>query len=322
MKKKRHHYVPKAYLKYFCNEEGKVYVYLKDDPGKIIHQLPDNTAFHKYYYSQPLSEGGKDHNALENIFSELEAKWPPIMERIRRRENVNDKLEDIFAFMSLQRVRVPACRDATEKLLAETVKATGQHLKAAGKLPPMPKGFEDILDRAGVAIDPHQSILAMIDMIKGVGQVFDRIGIRAIQNMTEIPFLTSDNPVIWFDPSVPEDEMKPYALQAEGPVAFLFPVSPDIMIYGCSSDREAFAYDGLDYAELSEPSLVEMMNRQVSRFAYKAVFSKKTGQEALIKEYADKSPILKTEVISTEKGKFVLHHNIFGKREDKIKWVD
>ena len=71
MDKKRHHYVPKAYLKFFCDEQSKVRVYLKDDPDKTIHQAPDKTGLHKYYYSQPLSEGRKDHNRLENLFSEF-----------------------------------------------------------------------------------------------------------------------------------------------------------------------------------------------------------------------------------------------------------
>jgi len=48
MAKKRHHYVPKAYLKFFCSQEGKLHVYLKDDPGRSILQAPDGAAFHKY----------------------------------------------------------------------------------------------------------------------------------------------------------------------------------------------------------------------------------------------------------------------------------
>ena len=92
MDKKRHHYVPKAYLKFFCDEEGKIRMYLKDDPDKVIHQAPDNAGFHKYYYSQPLPEGGMDHNTLEDVFSDIEAKWPPIVERLQQCENVNDTL--------------------------------------------------------------------------------------------------------------------------------------------------------------------------------------------------------------------------------------
>jgi len=130
MDKKRHHYVPKTYLKFFCDEQNKIRIYLKDDLSKSIHQSPDKAGFHKYYYSQPLSEGGKDHKTIENLFSELEAKWPPIVKRLGRRENINDNLEDIFAFIALQRVRVPASRDACEAMLAEMVKVTTRLLDA------------------------------------------------------------------------------------------------------------------------------------------------------------------------------------------------
>jgi hypothetical protein len=168
MDKKRHHYIPKAYLKFFCNEQGKLRIYLKDHPGKLIYQSPDNTGFHKYYYSQSLPEGGKDHNTLENLLSVLEAK-PPIVERLGQRENINGNLEDIFAFIALQRVRVPASRDACEAMLAEMVKVTARLLAATGKLPAKPEGFEDILNHMEVSIDPHQSIHAMVDMIRGIG---------------------------------------------------------------------------------------------------------------------------------------------------------
>jgi hypothetical protein len=41
---------------------------------------------------------------------------------LHRRENVNDRLQNIFQFMALQRARVPASRDAVESVLAVTIK--------------------------------------------------------------------------------------------------------------------------------------------------------------------------------------------------------
>lgn len=96
MNKKRHHYIPKSYLKFFCDDAGQVRVYRKDDPCKVIQLSPDNTGLRKYYYSQPKPDGGKDHNALEDCFSKIEDKWPGIVDRLHRRENVNDSLIDIF----------------------------------------------------------------------------------------------------------------------------------------------------------------------------------------------------------------------------------
>jgi Protein of unknown function (DUF4238) len=231
-------------------------------------------------------------------------------------------LEDIFAFIALQRVRVPASRDACEVMLAEMVQVTARLLDATGKLPAKPEGFEDILNHMEVSIDPHQSIHAMVDMIRGIGQVFDQIGIGALHNTTDIPFLTSDNPVIWFDPSVPEAKMWPYGLQVGRPIVLLFPVAPNPMIYGYSSMRERFAYDGFGNGELSERRSVTTMNRQICRFAYRAVFAQRAGQEALIHEHADVSPVLRAETIPVEKGEIVFHQTVFGKRVRKPKWVD
>lgn len=320
--KKRHHYVPKTYLNHFCNAEGYVRVYLKDDPDKPIQQKPENVALHKYYYSQPLPEGGKDHNTLENFFSTLEGKWSPIVANLMAREDVNKDLEDIFSFIALQRARVPASRDAHERLLAAKVMVTAQIMDKAGLFPSKPEGYEDILDRAQVTIDPHQSIHAMVDYIRGLEVVFNGIGIGALHNTTDIPFLTSDNPAVWFDPSVPEDAMQPYVLRPGGPITLLFPVSPTIMIYGHSTMLQPFAQYGFRHGDLPEASSVRMMNRTICRFAYRMVFARDAGQEAVIRKHAALSPILKTNGMHIERGQLLFNQYVFGKRERKPKWEE
>lgn len=37
---------------------------------------------------------------LENLFSDLEAKWPPMVERLKEEQDVADSLEGKFAFMA------------------------------------------------------------------------------------------------------------------------------------------------------------------------------------------------------------------------------
>jgi len=51
MDKKRHHYVPKAYLRSFCDDTGKLLVYRKDEPSRAIALSAENAALQKYYYS-------------------------------------------------------------------------------------------------------------------------------------------------------------------------------------------------------------------------------------------------------------------------------
>jgi hypothetical protein len=322
MDKKRHHYVPKAYLKSFCDEQGQVYVYLKDNPDKVIHQSPDNTGFHKYYYSQPLPGGGRDTNTLENLFAELETKWPPLVERMIRRDNVNSSLDDLFAFIGLQRARVPASRDACEGFLAASVMATARSLDAQGLLPPKPPGFENILDQVRVAIDPHQSIRAMAQVIRGAGQVLDQIGFGVIHNQTDVPYLTSDNPVIWFDPSVPDAQLQPYVLRPGGLVIFLFPVAPNAMVYGDSTIREQFACTGMLTSDATDREFINQVNQQICRFAYKAVFAQRKGQEAVIRRHEDASPVLLSDTQHLPGGTVVRSKYAFGRRERKTRWTE
>ncbi|MCG8512156.1 MAG: DUF4238 domain-containing protein [Rhodospirillales bacterium] len=324
MNKKRHHYVPKAYLKSFCDEGGKVRIYRKDAPQKIIHQSPDNTGFHKYYYSQPLPGGGRDNDSLEDLFSKFEEKWPPLVDRLRRRDNINDResLRTLLDFISLQRVRVPATRDAVEKSRAEEVMSTLRIMDAKGMLPPKPEGHEDILDKLAVAIDPHQSLLAMEDLIEGFNKLFNEIGLGALHNTTDKPFLTSDNPVIWFDPSVSEAEMLPYVWRPGGPVVLLFPIASDCMVYGHTSMREQFALHGFTHGELSDVDAIKTMNIQICRFAYETVFAGQPGQEPLIQKHSKVSPILQSSTVPLGEGEIIVLQNVFGAREPKPKWED
>jgi hypothetical protein len=309
-------------LRSFCDDKDKLLLYRKDEPSRAITLSVENAALQKYYYSQPTPEGGTDHNSLEGFFSKMEEKWPGIVNRLHRWEDVNDSLEDIFQFIALQRVRVPACRDVVERVEGERTKAIARRLDAEGKLPPKPEGVENILDHIEVSINPHLSIHAMPHLIEGIGQVFSRIGIGALHNKTTVPFLTCDNPVVWFDPSALETDLKPYVIRPGGPLVLLFPVSPSLLIYGHTSILEQFVSSGLGHADLVDVDFVSMINRQVCRFGYEAIFARSAGQEQLIREQAVVSPTVCFERISTSKGEAVTFQMIFGKREHKPKWVE
>jgi len=319
MQKKRHHFVPKAYLKAFCDKTGRVLVYRKDKPDKPLHVVPDATQFQGYYYSQPTPDGGVDNNTLENLFSKLESVWPQIVAKLHRRENVNDNLEVIFQFMALQRARVPASRNVVEALLAANVKATMRAMLTAGTLPSPPKGLEDLPNQVEVAIDPHQSILAMGTMIKCMGSLFDKMGLMAIHNATSRPFLTSDNPVAWFDPSKSFEDQTPYTVNPDGPILLLFPASPALLLLGATQYKEVFTAEGLLHGDAPDDTWVEHINAQTCRFGYNAVISRDPGQERLIKQFAKVSPVHQAILTSSSDGA-VLHRQVFGPRVTKPRW--
>ncbi|RRR99925.1 DUF4238 domain-containing protein [Aquabacterium soli] len=319
---KRHHYVPKAYLKAFCDPTGRLLVYRKDQPGKVLPMTPDATQFRRYYYSQPMPNGGQDNNQLEAFFSSIEGKWPPVVTSLRKRGEVSVQLmTDIFEFMALQFARVPARRDLVEASLAQTVKTQLKALDARGELPPPPSELPNILEEVVVAIDPHQSIHAMATVMRGMGELFNHIGLVVIHNGTPTPFLSSDNPVIWFDPSLPFDKQLPYTVNLDGgDICFFFPVSPTMAILGTREQSASYSQNGLTHQEAPHEEWVKAMNTQISRFAYEAVIACSPSQEDVVRQFADASPVLESTTIPTASGFISVSRQVFGKRTTKPKW--
>jgi hypothetical protein len=319
--KKKHHYVPVAYLKAFCVEDGKLWVYRKDAPEAPFRSGPDEVALQNYYYAQPLLGGGRDTDRVENRFSSLETKWPPLVARISARECINADLEDLFAFVALQRARVPSARDAFERMLAGQVMATTRMLDRQGKLPPAPKGLEKYLDRIQVAIDPHQSIIAMVPMIQAMGLILDQLGFVVLHNETNVDFLTSDNPVAYYDPALQGDALLPYTLPENGGAELMMPISPRLLLYGNSLDKQRFAQRGLEYFRLVDVERVAAMNETIVRFGYEAIFANSNAVTELVKKHAALSPTLEVAHVATHKSQLVLYQNVFGTRERKPKWT-
>ncbi|EOV0931922.1 DUF4238 domain-containing protein [Pseudomonas aeruginosa] len=318
--KKRHHFVPKAYLKAFTNQRGQVFVYRKDNPGRALPAKPDATQFERYYYSQPLPEGGQDNNTLEDIFGELESAWPGFVKRLARKESINHDIELFIQFVALQRARVPAARDAFEAGLAATVKDTMKVLVRNGKLPPPPRGFEDILDKVEVSIDPHQSLHAMPGLLKKIGELFDTVGLAIIHNTSEVPFLTSDNPVVWYDPSVPIESQDPYAISTDGPIAIQFPISPNMMLFGTKEYRERYCTQGLLHGEIPDVEWVHYVNTQTCRFGYGAVIAQSLGQEEMIQAHSALSPVFDRSLLELDAQTVSIGRFVFGSRVAKPKW--
>ena len=137
-----------------------------------------------------------------------------------------------------------------------TLKATLLQLDATGRLPPKPGGHADILNHVDFAIDPHHSIHSMPTFLRAMGEVLNRVGLGILHNVTDVPFITSDNPVVYFDPRTSEEELLPYTLdRAGGPVVLCFPISPRLMLYGHSSMREGFACEGLRHSDMTKKEL-------------------------------------------------------------------
>jgi hypothetical protein len=329
--KKRHHYVPVAYLNGFTGSDGKIFAYRKDEPDRPLHLQPDEIGFENYYYSQPLPDGGQDNNKLEDFFSTIESPWPPIVGRIRQQKDIQQRPSDkdwfsIVTFMMLMRARVPAVRDMVELSLAAGVKSTLKLLDNLGELPPKPEGLEDILDHVVVPIDPHQSLHAIPILTSDFARAIRRLGYKFVHSNSELSFITSDNPVVYFDPTLSESRLLPYAIdQQNGEVELFFPITSKILLYG-HTNFEAVG-NSLEHVTISSPQELKRFNRYIARFAYRLIFSVDVAHERLVKKYSGESPVANTvnasplnpnlPPLTQGKPNFRM---IFGARPKKPKW--
>lgn len=318
--KKRHHFIPIAYLNGFTDNDGKVIAYRKDDVSRPLRLKPSEIAFERYYYSQPLPDGGRDNNTLEDLFSTIESAWPPMVQRMRERANINAELSTLFEFIGMMRVRVPAVRDMVEASLSETVMAELRLLDRFGELPSPPDGLEDILSMIEVAIDPHQSIHAMIPLVQEFARIADRLGLQIVHNKTDVDFVTSDNPVIYFNPEVSEAGILPYTVDPEGPVELFLPIDRRTALRGHSRNKWRFATHGVEHVELGSRDEVKRINRLVARFGYRFVFAADRAHERLVAKYAAYSPVLDVTGIQAPDGELIVRRMVFGPRRKKPKW--
>jgi len=318
--KKRHHYVPVTYLNKFADAGGRIYAYRKDGPPPPLHIRPSEIAFERYYYSQPRPEGGQDNNQLENLFSEVETHWPSLIEDLTARRDVEDHAEALFNFISLLRVRGPAARDPVELHLAQIARREMLRMADAGELAPLPANlaFDDI----EIAIDPHQSIHAMVTMLQGLARLWEFVGLEVVHNTTTESFATSDNPVVYFDPDVREERILPYTVRLPGGrVELLMPISPTVMLRGRTELPIIRPGDRLGHVEMASTAEVCRVNRLVARFGYRFIFANHDGLVDLVSEHAALSPTVRFDVVSDGgEGEYNFSQMVFGRRPRKPKW--
>lgn len=311
--KRRHHFVPVAYLQHFTDADGKVFAYRKH-AGRTepFHTLPKAVALATDYYAQPKPDGTTDYNTIENMFAGLESKWPTLVRRMEARENFNDALEYMFEFLAAMRVRVPAARDAAEAIDREGVRATMRSMDRRGLLPPRPAGLtENMID---VVINPHRSIHAMPEMARGFAIVIDMLGFEMLCNETGVPIISNDNPVMYFDADRPIRKLEPY--RNTGKIELLMPVSSTRVLRGHPDLKQRYGSEGIAYRTIDSAAEIRRINTLTAKFGYDFVFASSRDHEATISKYIDIAPTLRTRRI----GKGLAFETIFGPKPRKPKW--
>jgi len=227
---KRHHYISVTYMAGFADERRRVWAYRADEPQKPLHLPPANTGYERYYYSQPLPDGGQENHRFEDLWNAIETVWPETLRAIASRRLSPAVSFNTLGMATIMRTRVPAARERNEVLLAAKLRAEFQALEAIGRLPPEFQRYAGQLDTVPVGVNPHETLLAMRADFKQFGDQCFQMGFEVLHNGLDTPFITSDNPVCIYDPRQRPAARRPY--EFDGQVELIFPLDARTLLRG------------------------------------------------------------------------------------------
>jgi len=211
---KLHHYVPQFYLRRFADARGRIWVWdkLKDS---IFSTNPKNVAAESDFYTmRELGNAGHDPYTMEKQLSGIEADvslvttqwldWFADLELGERIEIPKTNREIVALFIAVQYLRTADTRDI---------------LSALGKVAPA-----DSEERTRL----HTTLLWDLEIVHRIRDRIQKLTWIFGGNETEMPFITSDNPVAFKTPD--NKQWFRMGILARGMYA-TYPLSPNIVMY-------------------------------------------------------------------------------------------
>lgn len=305
-RRKKHHFVSITYLKGFCDEHQRLYAFDKDVPLRRLYVSPKNAAFESYYYSARREDGSRDNDSYEDLWNKVETHWPHVLSSVKAGRADAHALFMLYAYMTIMRTRVPAARDYHESLIALRMREEVKLLAQLGKLPAKLKAYEDELDTVPMAVNREQTLTTMSDDMRKFGDLTRTLGFEVLLNQTDVPFITSDNPVAYFDPTA---KGRPYEIDRK--VELYFPLDKSAVLRGT---HRLVGMQNPRLRVVGNTTRIGEINRVIARFAYRSLYMSELRHAGLATAYAQTSPVLDARSERHDKGVHILHRHRFGPR--------
>ena len=272
---KNQHYVPRFYLKYFASSGSKIFCYDKK-VNKSFETNINNIAAEKLFYDLDKSlaenEGIEDIQHLEKQYSYIESEFAPyyaeFLDRLNSKEfKITECDRDkIASYLSIQIERTKNHRDESAKIVTAFNKALNVWGISVQNVHGCNTGVRS-------KRDIHTENILFGDKFRECIKEVTKGHIWIIfENNTNIPFLTSDNPII----TIPhkEDNIRSYrGLNSEG-VQIAFPLSPKyILILAERKAYKEFIAIENQIKKLNATLFIEYYNSHIEYYALRQVYS-------------------------------------------------
>jgi len=247
-KPRKQHYIPQSYLNRFTTN-GELVVFDFIDERKFAAS-PQNVAHIKDFYSIDIKESA-DENIVESRFSKVENSAKNIIDEYIKTMRLPNKKNWIHLaeFIASMYVRGPRFRFEYIELAEGFLNMRAHHVLANPtsyeyqQLAKYGKPEELLKDVSKIQITPHQNqyVLAMLKSIPKLTEVISRMTPTLLHSCGSSRFITSDNPVILFDP-------KPDRYHGSGwvkdSIESYFPLSPSTcLLFRWRSDSNVLSFN-------------------------------------------------------------------------------
>lgn len=150
------------------------------------------------------------------------------------------------------------------------------------------------------------------------GDLCFELGFEVLHNKTDLPFLTSDNPVCSYDPNEPFAARAPY--DHDGEIELIFPIDAWTMLRG-SNRREPVNIISL-HREIADRRIIQRLNRTIAQFSYRLTLAQDRSSDALIRAHAAMVPTITTDIRRQGKTTQIHWKHLFGPRPKLSQYID
>lgn len=283
--KVRHHYLPRCYLRGFCDQNEQIWTYQKIDPENPFSNAISNTAVINYLYS--LSTEGKEDDLEDYFASDIEGPAAEALKKLRRKEfPVPIERQKLAIFFSTLFTRTPAHVEhlngqqsqqlnifsrlfaSNEKNFLASYKQAHPNLEDSTI-----EGDRQSILRGDFSFELNKDILLMLMLKAGAiySQHLRKMRWVLLETNSDYPFVTSDNPLYIFHPNIQSGRLFQPGLGMRE-TRLSIPISKELCLLLFNDERVADA-SFLNIASQGGKELIKSINKINYINSYKYVFA-------------------------------------------------
>lgn len=247
--KRRHHNPSKFYLRSFADSDGMVWTY-DQETGRVSCAKPENTGVVRDAHSTLTKDQLRDTNTVEDCFSEIEGKAASAVEKLLKRESLEDQDRFWFSmFVSMQYLRSPAARRQLAELLVHdyrlkmnlTAQVDSEFERYLARIQEKvgPVSDERQIELRKVMLDPDgegyefevakESTLFGLIQLTEVARAICWMSWTLLEMHPSFGLITCDSPVFLFVPPAKFSPLNGFGFNFNNPfIEVSFPLSPKI----------------------------------------------------------------------------------------------